>query len=40
VVIHLWREGRVLWDVKLRGFTGLIEARQVSGGCWRARVLG
>jgi len=40
VVIHLWRESRVVWEVRFEHFTGLIEAVRLCDQAWRARVVG
>ncbi len=40
VVIHLWRENRVVWEVRCEHFSGLVEADRLSGHAWRARVVG
>ena len=39
-VILLWRERRIVLDVKLEHFTGLIELTRVGVPAWRGRVIG
>jgi hypothetical protein len=38
-VVLLWREGRIVLDIKLDRFTGLMELTRVSGPAWRGRVI-
>ena len=38
-VIRLWREGRIVLDVKLDRFAGQIELTRISGPVWRGRVI-
>ena len=38
-VIRLWARDRIVWDVRLRHFKGVIEATRLSGMNWRAGVV-
>lgn len=38
-VIRLWSSGRIVWDVRMRDFTGTIEAKKLAGNNWGAAVV-
>ncbi len=39
VVVRQWRRDRMVWDVRMRRFRGLVEARRIHGQRWRVVVL-
>jgi len=39
-VIRLWREGRIVLDVKFDQFAGVMDLTRISGSDWRGRVIG
>lgn len=38
-VIRMWSRDRIVWDLRMRGFAGTIDAKRLTQTRWRAGVL-